>query len=255
MRIESDFRSLAELQGVQRPFEILSRMPPESRRLIADLLGCSLHAARTAEEQAWRIINKSLWGLQARTHSLHAQLTPFSRNHNWWQIVARAADWLGVHTESGLTDQQLERRVFEHLAKSFVQRNLRGGEDVVDALAENNFDFDRAIRSLRLSRDGGHAVWSALVMATIRADQSLRDGAWKIGDWLCAGLRWAWPAPLTIGLRLLQQRLGGVYCAWVAHGFLGRRTSNRNRVCAALAVIFFQDLVERTLDEVETLRA
>lgn len=255
MRTTIDFPRLAERQGVERPFQILARMAPETRRLVADVLGCSLRALESPEQQAWRIINQDLRGLQARTHSLQAQLTPFSRNHTWLEIVARAARWVGVRVEKDVTDEQLELLVFERLAEMFVERNLRTGSDVLDALAATNVDFDRALHHLSVGRHGARAVWSALVMATVRADQSLRDGGAKIGDWLCAGLRWAWPAPLTIGLRMLNQRLAGVYHAWASRGFFGKPRRNSERVCTALAVILFQDIVERTLDEVETFRA
>lgn len=255
MRPKPDFRELAARQGVERPFGILTRMAPEARRLVADVLGCSLGPSEDPDEQAWRIINQNLRGLQARTHSLQAQLTPFSRNHTWWEIVARAARWVGIRVQPGISDEVLERMVFERLADMFVQRNLRTESEVLDALSDTNSDFDRALHHLSLGRNGARAVWSALVMATVRADQSLRDGAWKIGDWLCAGLRWAWPAPLTTGLRLLQQRLAGVYHAWASRGFFGTPRKNSARVCTALAVILFQDIVERTLDEVETLRS
>jgi hypothetical protein len=255
MRCRPDFRRLAERQGIERPFGILSRMPPEARRLVADVLRCSLGSSTDPEEQAWRILNQSLRGLQARTHSLQAQLTPFSRNHTWWEIVARVARWVGIHVHPDLTDDELERLVFERLADMFVQRNLRTEAEVLDALASANVDFDRALRHLRLGQNGARAVWSALVMATVRADQGLREGAWKLGEWLCVGLRWAWPAPLTIGLRMLQQRTAGIYHAWASRGFLGRPQQNSERVCTALAVILFQDMVERSLDEVETLRS
>jgi hypothetical protein len=250
-----DYRRHAHAQGVVRPFDILVRMDPSSRRLIANLLRCDLRGHEGPEPEAWRIINQNLRGLQARTHSLHAQLTPFSRNHTWGEIVARVARWVGILVPPGLSPAELEQLVFERLADLFVQRNLQTESDVLDALADTNVDFDRALRHMRLGQNGPRAVWSALVMATVRADQSLRDGAWKIGEWLCAGLRWAWPAPLTIGLRLLQQRVTGVYCAWATRGFSGDPHKNSERVCTALAVILFQDIVERSLDEVETLRS
>ena len=255
MRSRPDFRHLAEIQGVERPFTILSRMAPESRRLVADVLGCSLVSSRDPEEQAWRILNQNLRGLQARTHSFQAQLTPFSRNHTWCEILTRAAGWVGIRPDPDQGHEVLERLVFERLAEMFVQRNLPTESAILDALAATNVDFDRALNHLSLGRHGARAVWSALVMATIRADQGLREGAGKIGDWLCAGLRWAWPAPLTIGLRLLQQRLAGVFHAWATRGFFGRRRTNSDRVCTALALIYLQDAVERALDEVETLRA
>src|SRR5690606_32679599 len=122
-------------------------------------------------EQAWRILNQNLRGLQARTHSLQAQLTPFSRNHTWREILTRAAGWVGIRPSPNQGHEELERLVFERLAEMFVQRNLRTESAVLDALAATNVDFDRALHHLSLGRNGARAVWSALVMATIRADQ------------------------------------------------------------------------------------
>lgn len=255
MLSRTDLRNAARRQGVERPYEILLRMAPESRRIVADVLGCRIDGEQSAEEQAWRIINESLRGLQARTHSLQAQLTPFSRNHNWWEIVTRAANWLGIRWYPGLKDEEVERLVFERFAAAFVENNLSCDSDAIESLVVRNTDFDHAIRALRLSRDGTRTVWSALVLGTLRADQGLRDGVAKIGDWLCHHLRWAWPAPLSSGLRLLHQRLAGVFHAWVSRGGVEPRSRNAQRVCTALALIYFQDLVDRTLAEVETARA
>ena len=259
MRSPRSFRDRARRQGVERPFDILMRMSPASRRIVADVLDCRVDGVDDAEEQSWRIINESLRGLQARTHSLQAQLTPFSRNHNWWEIVTRAAGWLGIRWYPGLKDEGVERLVFERFAESFVAENLHHGTDEgtdeLESVVVHNTDFDLAIRALRLSRNGNRTVWSALVMGTMRADQSLRDGASKIGDWLCHHLRWAWPAPMSSGLRLLQQRLAGVFHAWVSRAQVLPRSRNARRVCTALALIYFQDLLDRTLAEVETARA
>ncbi len=246
---------MAGRQGVERPFDILLRMAPESRRIVADVLGCRVERSQPPDEQAWRIINESLRGLQARTHSLQAQLTPFSRNHNWWEIVTRAASWLGIRWYPGLKDEEVERLVFERFAEAFVARNLANDAETIEALVGRNTDFDLALRALCLSRNGTRTVWSALVLGTLRTDQGLRDGVAKIGDWLCHHLRWAWPAPLSSGLRLLHQRLAGVFHAWVSRSADAPRSRNARRVCTALALIYFQDLVDKTLAEVETARA
>lgn len=250
-----DLRSAARRQGVERPFDILVRMAPESRRIVADVLGTRIDRDARPEDQAWRIINESLRGLQARTHSLQAQLTPFSRNHNWWEIVTRAAGWLGIRWYPGLKDEEVERLVFERFAEAFVEQNLAHDVEAIEGLVVRNTDFDLAIRALRLSRNGARTVWSALVLGTLRADQGLREGVAKIGDWLCHHLRWAWPAPMSSGLRLLHQRLAGVFHALVSRAGAEPRSRNAQRVCTALALIYFQDLVDRTLAEVETARA
>lgn len=256
MSFARNFRDLARRQGVERPFDILLRMEPESRRVVADVLDCRIDHTASPDETAWRIINESLRGLQARTHSLQAQLTPFSRNHTWWEIVTRAAGWLGIRWAPGVKDEEIEALVFERFAESFARQNLDQDAEALESLVVHNTDFDLAIHALRLSRNGTTTVWSALVLGTIRADQSLREGASKIGDWLCHHLRWAWPAPLSSGLRLLNQRMAGMFHAWVSRREqLVPRSRNARRVCTALALIYFQDLVDRTLAEVDATRA
>ncbi len=96
------YRQLAQAQGVLRPYDILVRMHPSNRRLVADLLGCNLGPCIDPHAQAWRIINQNLRGLQARTHTLPEQLSPFARNNNWWEIVTRTARRLGVRFYPGL---------------------------------------------------------------------------------------------------------------------------------------------------------
>jgi hypothetical protein len=248
------YRGHAQAQGVLRPFEILVRMPHEGRRLIADLLHCEFRPFESPDAQAWRIINQNLRGLQARTHRLPEQLSPFARNNNWWEIVTRTARRLGIEFYPGLRDQEVEALLFERLADLFVQEHLADGQDAVDVLTESHPEFAHALRSLRLSRNGARTVLSAIAMAAARADESLRESLQKVGEWIRSGLRWSWTATISSCLSLLQQQSTEIYRTWLRCGFSRRLTSNSARVSAAVAVIYFQDLVDRTLEEFELVR-
>jgi hypothetical protein len=238
------YRGLAEAQGVARPFDILVRMHPASRRLIADLLGCRLGNTLDPYAQAWRVINQNLRGLQARTHTLPEQLTPFSRNNNWWEIVTRTARRLGVRFYPGVPEQEVERLVFERFAQSFAQTNVAPEREVVDALAEASPDLQQAMMSMQLSPDASRSVLSALAIATARHDQGLREGCQTMRDWLRAHLRWQWAVSISTGLRILQGKLTDIYRGWTS-----RYAGRFGKVSAAVAVIYFQDLVDRTLEE------
>ncbi len=255
MQLKPSVRLRAEAQGVTRPFDILVRMSPQSRRLVAELLECDIDGLDDAEEQAWRIINQNLRGLQARTHTLPEQLTPFSPNNTWWDIVTRTARRIGVKFYPGMKDEEVERLLFERLAAEFYRRDLLPEAEAIDQLALSHPDFAQAIQSLRLSPEATSTVMSSLVFATVRADQGVRDGVNNVSIWLLSHLRWVSYASMSAGLRLIHERLTGIYHAWASRWAFGRAHSNRARVCTALAVIYFQDLIERTLDEFETVRS
>lgn len=238
------YRGLAEAQGVARPFDILVRMHPASRRLIADLLGCRLGHTLDPYAQAWRVINQNLRGLQARTHTLPEQLTPFSRNNNWWEIVTRTARRLGVRFYPGVPEQEVERLVFERFAQSFAQTNVSPERDIVDSLAEASPDLQQAMVSMRLSADASRSVLSALAIATAPDDPDLREGCQSVRDWLRAYLRWSWAVSISSGLSMLHGKLTDVYTGWTS-----RYAGRFGKVSAAVAVIYFQDLVDRTIDE------
>jgi hypothetical protein len=256
MADRSPHRAFAESQGVLRPFEILLRMPPEGRRLIAETLDCPLRARTDPEAEAWAIINRDLRGLQARTHHITEQLSPFSRNNNWWEIVTRTARRCGVKFYPGLKDEEVERLLFEHLSDLFVSHLPKDDIEAVDRIAETNPDFYQAIQSLRLSRNGMRAVLSAIAMATARTGDGLRDGAVKAGEWIRDWSRsHSWTFSVSAGLQLLRQKLTEVYRAWESRGLGEPLAGNTGKVCAALAAIFLQDLVDRTLDEFDTIRA
>ncbi len=94
-------------------------------------------------------------------------------------------------------------------------------------------------------------VLSALVQATGRTEEGLREAIQVVNAWIRRRLRWSWAVSISTGLRMVQQRSTEIYRAWVYQGFLKRTRSNFGRVCAALAVIYFHDLVDRTLEEFE----
>lgn len=246
MTTPSTYRQFAEAQGVARPFDILVRMEPTGRQQVANLLRCNLRRYGTPHAQAWRIINQNLRGLQARTHTLPEQLTPFSRNNNWWEILTRTARRIGVKFYPGMGEQEIERLLFERFAERFVQTNVSSQADAVDSLADGLPLISQVMASMRLSRDATLTVLSSIAMTTARADESLRDGCAKVAEWFGGHVRWAWVMSISSGLGLVQQKLGGIYSTWASRYRLGGRSE---RVCAALAVIYFQDLVDCTLDE------
>ncbi|MCC6672810.1 MAG: hypothetical protein IT458_17230 [Planctomycetes bacterium] len=251
MPTETKHRTLARAQGVLRPLEILIRMPVERRQLLAQLLGCRFDPAESAEQQAWRIINQNLVGLQARTHSLPEQLTPFSRNNNWWEILTKAARWCGLRFYPGMSDEEIERMLFEHCATSLVARSSLPGEALVTTVAETHPRFSTAVRALRLSVDGTCALLLALLRPLAGRDGDLREGLNRLTDRLRPRLGLWWVTSLSHGLRAVQQLLTYVFHSWTAWGpaLLPRR--NLARVCTAVALIHLQDRVDRTLDEMD----
>ena len=166
MTTPSTYRRLAQAQGVVRPFDILVRMEPAGRKLVADLLRCNLRHYETPHAQAWRIINQNLRGLQARTHTLPEQLTPFSRNNNWWEILTRTARRIGIKFYPGVGEKEVERLLFERFAEGFVKTNVSTQTDAVDSLAEGIPVLKQVMASMRLSRDATRTVLSAIAMGT-----------------------------------------------------------------------------------------
>ncbi|MEQ8768005.1 MAG: hypothetical protein RL885_29145 [Planctomycetota bacterium] len=249
---KSCYRRLAERQGVVRPFEILTAMPAESRAVIADTLRIRLRED-DPEAQAWRILNRNLSGLQARTHHIPEQLTPFYRNNNWWDIVTRTARRLKVPFYPGYKDEEVERLLFEHLTTRFVEEHVGADLEAIDQLAETHPEIDAAMQSLGLSENGRRAILSALALADAPSGR-VKDGLSKAADWIAEFSRGQWTTSVSNGLRALKQRLTHVYRGWSTTGLSGHQ-GNLSRVSAALAAIFLQDLIEKTLDEYESMGA
>jgi len=243
MSTDRVYRRLARAQGVERPYDILVRMHPANRRLVADLLGCKNVRSLDPHAQAWRVINRSLWGLQARTHTIPEQLTPFSRNNNWWEIVTRTARRLGVSFYPGVGEQEVERLVFERFAAGFAQAQVSGEFSDVDSLVDDHPEVGQAMTSLRLSPAASRSVLSALALAQHRRVGE-RGGCKNLGDWLLAGLRWSWTYSIAVLLRVMQEKMTDIYSSWASScrgGF--------SKVSAVIALIYFQDLVDRTLED------
>jgi hypothetical protein len=244
-----DILRLAQSQGVERPFRILLRMPEASRLLIGRLLGCSLRAGDLPEMQAWRLINQNLHGLQARTHRLHEQLSPFARNNNWWEIVTRTARRCGLRFYPGLKDEEVERLLFDHLAGEYIRRHVERAEDPDRFLAELDPNLGRAITSLELSQNGTRALVASLTRVAAGSTNDPREGANRLSDWLRRTVPRSWTTSISVGLRVLQQRLGNIYESWARHGLVPWARSNYGRVSTVLAVIYLHDLVERTREQ------
>jgi hypothetical protein len=240
------YRELAKAQGVVRPFDILVRLHPLTRRRLAAMLGCRLGMRVHPPAEAWCLINQNLRGMQARTHTLPEQLSPFAQNSNWWEIVTRTARRLRVRFYPGLDETAVERLVFERFASSFVAASAARQAEDVDHIAAAHPLLPQLMSSLRLSRDAARSVLSALALTTVRADGGVRDGCQRIAEWLCRHLPWSWTHPISHGLQLLQPKLTDIFASWIEWG---RRVDPGARLGAAVAVIYFQDLVDRTLDE------
>lgn len=249
MNRRHDFHSAARAQGVERPFEILRHMPEGSRLLLGQLLQCDLLPGSSAEAQAWRLINQNLRGLQARTHSLPEQLSPFARNNNWWEIVTRTARRCGLRFYPGLKDEEVERLLFEHFAEQCVQVP---DEDQQRFLSELHPTLRAAISSLGLSPAGRQAL-VAMLLRGLGGHDDAREGMNRLTDWLRAALPWSWTTSISQGLGLLQQRMGDICKAWVAQGRRTFARTNHGKVAAALAVIHLHSLVDRTREQFELL--
>jgi hypothetical protein len=246
----NDVLAMAQAQGVERPFRILVRMPEGSRLLVGRLLGCHLRAGEAAEQQAWRLINQNLRGLQARTHHVFEQLTPFSPNNTWWHIVTRTARRCGLRFYPGLKDEEVERLLFDHFASEYVKRFVASAEDLDRMLAELDPNLGRAIASLDLSPDGTRVLVASL-MRTAAPNADPREGANRLADWLRRAMPRSWMTSISLGLRVLQQRLGGIYESWVSFGLVPWAHRNHRKVSTALAVIYLHDLVDRTREQFE----
>lgn len=250
--IRRDIELLVQAQGVERPFRILLGMPEQSRLMIGRLLGCSVRPGDPPDVQAHTLISQNLRGLQARTHRLVEQLTPFSRNNNWWEIVTRTARRLGLRFYPGLKDEEVEQLVFDHLAAQYVRQHVRDGEDPDRFLAELDPHLGRAIASLGLSRTGKRALVASLLRTATDAPDDPREGANRLADWVRrAKPWWSWTTSIGTGLRLLQQRLGDIAEGWMRTGLLPWAPGNWGRVGTVLAVLYLHDLVQRTIDQVD----
>ncbi len=250
-----DYRALAAEQGVSRPFEILCQMPPASRRLIARALRLRLpptdpdRSGRDAE--AWAIINCDLKGLQARTHHIFEQLSPFARNNNWWEIVTRTARWLGVSFYPGVKEEEVERLVFEWLATRFDAELDDETRAALARITETNPELCRALASMRLSDAAMRAVLAAIALASVERGRSIEEGATTANGWIEEHLGRSWTTPITRSLELLRSCTTEIYETWLARPVvgLGALTSRRGAFAATLAVIYFHDLIDRTIDE------
>jgi hypothetical protein len=89
-------------------------------------------------------------------------------------------------------------------------------------------------------------VLSALALASRGADGGPRDGCQRVSEWFRRHLRWSWVLSISHGLQLLHQKLTDIFASWIDWG---RRVDRGGRIGAAVAIIYFQDLVDRTLEE------
>lgn len=250
MNRRHDIHDQVRAQGVERPFEVLLHMPEHSRLLLGQLLQCDLQPGESAESQAWRLINQNLHGLQARTHSLPEQLSPFSRNNNWWEIVTRTARRCGLHFYPGLKDEEVEHLLFEHFATQFAQQK---DDETQQFLAELHPTLKAAISSLGLSAAGKRALVATLLRGIAGGQDDAREGMNRVTDWLRSAMPWSWTTSISQGLGLLQQRLHDICRVWIAQGRRSFARTNHGKVGTALVVIHLHSLVERARDRFDLL--
>lgn len=249
MKRRRELQNLVRAQGVERPFDILRHMPERSRLLLGQLLHCDLQPGESAEFQSWQLINQNLRGLQARTHSLPEQLSPFARNNNWWDIVTRTARHCGLRFYPGLNDEDVERLLFEHFAEQFVQQLDDDREQGL--LAELHPTLEAAINSLGLSEAGRRALLATLLRGIGDGHADAREDMNRLRDWLRAALPWSWTTSVSQGLGLLQQRLHDICRAWIAQGTMSWARTNYGKVGTALVVIHLHALIEHTREQFE----
>lgn len=244
------YADMAEAQGVVRPFSILVAMPQAARAHLAAVLGIRLGSDQgVPERQAWRIINSDLRGIQARSHGPREQFLPMARNHNWWEIVLAAARRLKLTVYPGLSEREVERLVFEETARRVV-RGL-GPEELLelDRMATDQPSLTTALANLGLSRDGLRLVLAGFGRLA-RAGRGGRPPGPLFGERMGA------LQSLSRALRYVMERFGSLVMAWTSMEAVRRTLGrSRTRLVTVLMALYFHDLLEQGLDEVELLKA
>ena len=253
------YLALAEGQGVRRPFRILVAMPQEPRSHLAALLGIRLRPeTQSPESQAWRIINSDLRGIQARSHGPREQFVPLARNHNWWEIVMKAGRRLKLSVYPGLSEREVERLLFEEIARRVIHRLPEGEVEELDRVAFQEPSLTAALSSLGLSRDGRRLVLAGLGRVSATCRTTARRGLSKsILQYLSHGMdRIGCLHSLSRALRFTKDSFGNLVMAWTSmeafRRSLGRTTS---RFVGVLMALYFHNLLEEGLEEAELLKA
>jgi len=241
---------LAHEQGVVRPFTILLSLPQSARSHLAAVLGIRLRPEReTPEEQAWRIINADLRGIQARSHGPREQLVPMARNHNWWEILLAAARRLKLRIYPGLSEREVERLVFEEIAERVVRGLPEAEVARLDRTAIEQPALVAALANLGLSKNGLRLVLAGIHrLARIGQKMQPEEPVFRT--------RMGALQSLSRALRLVKERFGGLVVAWTSMDALRKVIGDpRARFLAVLMALYFHNLLEEGLDEVELLKA
>ncbi len=250
--------SRAAAQGVNRPFQLLTSMSASLRHGIARLLGVNLErAAGDRAAEAWLIINADLRGLQARSHGPDRQLLPL-RNHNWWEILLATARRVGLSIYPGLSEREVERILFDHVA-SRVLREMSPAERVdVEAIADAVPAVTEALTRVGLSAEAIGFVFAGLHRMT-RDVGSTAPGGGSLARTAVA-LRDAVHRPGTMPsisrtLRFLRENLGTLAEAWTRMDCV-RRSLGRSvrQLFPALAVLHLHVSFSEATEEAEALR-
>jgi hypothetical protein len=145
-------RRRAEIEEVNRPFEILISMDAESRVRVAAHLGVRIdHLGGDAGREAWAILHRDLRGMQARGHVALERLLPL-RNITWLEMLRRTARWFRLSQDGSVSE--LERRIYEAFADRIVSTWRPEEISLCDAMASVEPWVLRLRERLALSRNG-----------------------------------------------------------------------------------------------------
>jgi hypothetical protein len=259
IRTEAEPRRRAVEQGVRRPFEGLAAMDDALRARVAGVLGVALRETRgDARAEAWRILNADLKGLQARSHRPDRMLLP-RRNHNWWEILLATAGRLGLDVYPGLSEREVERLVFDRVARRTIDGLEAAEVEVLDLVAREAPAFSDALDRLGLSTEARLVVFAAfhrIAQASPTLAGAADAASRRSAAYLRAGMDRAGVLPcVSRTLRFLKDALPHVLAAWEAV-VVARQALPRSArgLALALSALHLHGVVGDCVEELEALR-
>jgi hypothetical protein len=246
-------------QGVRRPFDLLISMPSPLRARVAAILDVTLdRESKDPREEAWRILNANLKGLQARSHRPDRTFLPL-RNHNWWEILLSTASRLGLSVYPGLSEREVERLVFDRTARALTDALEKAELEVLELVAREAPTFSDALDRLALSTEGRAMVLAALHRVAQASppepgsgdSASRRTAAYLRARVESGGLLYA----TSRALRFLRDALPLTTVAWEAIA-VARETPHRSArpSALALATLHLYAVLSDVVEEAEALR-
>ena len=257
--VAGTYSERAVAQGVERPFSVLVQMPQELRSHLAAVLGIRLRPQlQGPEAQAWAVINADLRGIQARSHGPREQLVPLARNHNWWEIIMVAARKLKLQVYPGLSEREVERLVFEETARRVVRR--LSDEEILELeqVARSEPTLCNALAGLGLTREGLLLVLAGFGrLAHPRRVQNRKSMSRCVLNYLTHGMqRLGRLQSMGRALRFTHERFHALVVAWTSMEAFWRSLGRpRARFVTVVLAVYFHDLVNEGLDEVDLLKA